>query len=115
MEIRNVVKQSEITTLKLLKRQGITIAPLVKVKLFTGRNKACMGLYRSGSIFRSGKPIIWINSEIEKTMEVYGVAKSKLSIIIEDTILHEYAHAIADQADLLNRMVGGTPTLFEHI
>lgn len=113
LDIQNATRLGEEKAKKLLEKHGIQAKFSVRIKTLTGRNKKSLGLYRSGTIYRHGKPIIWINSDIEETMREYKVSPKKMPTVITDTILHEYAHAIADKANFLARMVGGTTRLME--
>lgn len=111
--LETITLQAEKSVGENLRKLGIQTVPLIKVKAPTGRNKTCMGVYKSGSIYRTGKPIIWINPNIQKSMKKYGIPLKKTKVIVEDTILHEFAHTIVDLARFQARKIGGTDTLLK--
>lgn len=55
-----------------------------------------LGQYRSGSQFRS-RPTIWVNEKLPQLADEQGVL-DQIEVIILDTILHEYAHAMWEYA-----------------
>lgn len=88
-------KAARDAALKILKEAGIEDGITVKVRPFTGEQEHWLALYRSLSQFR-GRPVIWINENLDDVMEEFGVPEDRRFDILVDDILHEYAHVIAE-------------------
>lgn len=88
-------KEARDIAFKILKEAGIEDAVTVKVRPFTGDKEKWIALYRGLSQFR-GRPIIWLNEELDDLMDEYDVPEDRRFDILVDDILHEYAHIIAE-------------------
>jgi len=80
-----------------IEKKGCVVPISVKVKPFPKKNEKILALYRSMSQFKA-KPIFWINENLPKLMEEYDVEPYRYNDVVEDNMIHEYAHSIAEWA-----------------
>jgi hypothetical protein len=69
----------------------------VKVRSFQGRGSSVsdwIGMYRSGTAIRGGRPVIWLNSDLASVLASADVPPERLPVVVEDTIYHEFGHII---------------------
>lgn len=76
-------KEARDIAFKILKEAGIEDAITVKVRPFTGDKEKWIALYRGLSQFR-GRPIIWLNEELDDLMDEYDVPEDRRFDILVD-------------------------------
>lgn len=67
----------------------------VKVKPFPPGRENDIAMYRHVSQFTS-KPTFWVNEAIPGKVAERGIDPSMIPEIVEDSLLHEYGHVIAE-------------------
>lgn len=79
---------------EMLTKKGLQEADYFILKVKKASNPEWIAQYRTNSVL-SGRPIFWINQDLEKICYEYDPNINVLTVLV-DNIIHEWFHAITD-------------------